>query len=100
MAGAGRDSGIGSACMRWRITRFWTSRDILEAGELARRVHERWLARALERGTPYPRIPVRPMITGGFAPMMSRENGVKRAEQWWAAAFKRMEELDREDRDH
>lgn len=80
--------------MRWRLWRFWTKRDYLEAGELARRVHEEWLNRAMTGRKKYPEIPVRPEVTGGFAPMMSRDGGARLAEQWWEAAFNRMDRLE------
>jgi hypothetical protein len=84
--------------MRWRFPRFCSSRDILEAGELARRLHERWLNKAMEERKNYPRIPVRPAVTGGFTPMMDKRGGPRLAERWWDAAFERMDRIDGPDR--
>jgi len=63
----------------------------MEAGEVARRVHGQWLTVALSSEKDYPRIPVRPVETGGIEAMMERPGGKERAAQWWEAAFNRLD---------
>ncbi len=80
--------------MKWRFWRFWSKREFMEAGELARLVHSRWLSDALVSKKPYPRIPIKAVDEGGFAPLMSRPNGQARADLWWQRAFDKIDELD------
>jgi hypothetical protein len=73
--------------MQWR---FWEHEDIDE-GDKARLVHSQWLTEALASGKPYPRIPVRPVITGGFSRLMSSRHGPNLAERWWELALERVD---------
>ncbi len=81
-----------------RFFRFRSKDDFIEAGELARQQHSAWLTRAIVEGKekPYPRIPIRPIVTGGFSRLMTTQNGPQLAEQWWKAAFNRMERVENE----
>jgi hypothetical protein len=73
--------------MQWR---FWEHEE-MDEGEKARLVHSRWLTDALASCKHYPRIPVRPVITGGFSRLMNRGNGPQRAQRWWEIALGRLE---------
>lgn len=75
--------------MRWQ---FWKRDDFLDRGEVARRIHSRWLTRALagEQGR-LPRIPVRRVSEGGFDAMMARTRGRAAAERWWLIALNRVD---------
>jgi len=55
--------------------------------EQFRRVHERWLTRALATARPIPRIPVRREDAGGFDRLRARPGGRALAERWWALAL-------------
>ena len=61
------------------------------AGELMRRAHSRWLTAAMSTRRAYPRIPVRPLSTGGFARLTSRASGRHWADIWWDAALRRVD---------
>jgi hypothetical protein len=74
--------------MHWR---FWEHDDGMDEGEKACLVHSRWLSQALGSGKPYPRIPVRPVITGGFSRLMTKPGGARLAELWWEAALSRID---------
>ena len=74
--------------MNWR---FWKSHG-MDDGAQARLLHSLWLTRALESGREYPRIPVRPVVLGGFAPLMSRPHGPEHARRWWEAALERVDD--------
>lgn len=59
---------------------------LVSLSEQARRSHERWLNRALEReqmGAPMPTIPTRDEREGGFARLMSTSLGRAWAFAWW-----------------
>jgi hypothetical protein len=73
--------------MQWR---FWEHEE-MDEGEKARLVHSQWLTEALASGKPYPRIPVRPVVTGGFSRLMSRARGTELAQRWWEIALTRVE---------
>lgn len=60
-------------------------------GELMRRTHSRWLTGALMTGRAYPRIPIRPVSTGGFARLNARTGARRWADAWWAVALNRVE---------
>jgi len=51
------------------------------------REHQRWLNRALRGQVRAPRIPVRPVSDGGFAPMLARPGGREQAAAWWTEAL-------------
>jgi hypothetical protein len=74
--------------MNWR---FWKSHN-MDDGARARLEHSLWLTRALESGREYPRIPVRPVATGGFAALMARPHGPELADRWWKAALARVDD--------
>ena len=74
--------------MQWR---FWEHDDRMEAGQKARLIHSQWLTQALTSHKPYPRIPVRPVITGGFSNLISKPRGQALAQQWWQAALARVD---------
>jgi hypothetical protein len=65
---------------------FFGSDDLRSAAERARRLHSEWLTRALRRGggAGVPRIPVRAVSEGGFAPVMGTAEGREWAEGWWS----------------
>ena len=72
---------------------------MVEAGALARRVHSEWLSRAMTCAEVYPRIPLRPVEQGGFEVLMSKAQGPQRAEQWWGAAFDRIDRVEGKESD-
>ncbi|MBX3410612.1 MAG: hypothetical protein KF859_12090 [Phycisphaeraceae bacterium] len=80
--------------MRWRFWRFWSRDEFLEAGERARLEHSEWLSRALRSGKNYPRIPVKPVVLGGFDRLMEKPGGPDLCAAWWQAAFNRVDHLD------
>ena len=73
------------------IWTFWRAGDRVEAGELARREHSRWLTRALRSGRAYPRIPVRRVDDGGYGFLARRTDGPARAQRWWSRALDRVD---------
>lgn len=73
--------------MQWR---FWEHEE-MDEGQKARIAHSRWLTEALASGKAYPRIPVRPVITGGFSRLMNSRNGPRLAQRWWEIALGRVE---------
>jgi hypothetical protein len=73
--------------MDWR---FW-EHDPLDEGEKAREQHSQWLTRALAGNRQYPRIPVRPVVTGGFSRLMNRPHGPDLAGRWWEVALARVD---------
>lgn len=73
------------------IWTFWGARDRVEAGELARREHARWLTAALRSGRAFPRIPVRRVDHGGYSFLARRAGGVERAQRWWRLALERVD---------
>ena len=75
--------------MNWR---FWKNADDMDEGARARRLHSLWLTAAIESGREYPRIPTRPVVTGGFSRLLARRNGQTLAEQWWDAALARVDD--------
>ncbi len=75
--------------------RIWNSNTPMgpmDDGARARLVHSLWLTRALESGREYPRIPVRPVVTGGFSRLLARSNGRQLADRWWQRALARLED--------
>jgi len=60
-----------------------------DLAERCRRLHSAWLTRAVRRGggRHLPRIPVRVVSNGGFAPLMSTFEGREWAEAWWEEAL-------------
>lgn len=54
---------------------------------LALRIHERWLDRALGSGREYPHIPLRAVSEGGFTPLVSTPHGRAWADAWWTDAL-------------
>ena len=70
--------------MRWRGQ---DEGGLVDPGAEFRRVHERWLTRALASSRPIPRIPVRPVDAGGFDPLLARPGGRALAERWWTLAL-------------
>jgi hypothetical protein len=64
----------------------------LDPGEAARRLHSRWLTRALKGERIYPRIPLRRVDDGGYGKMMQRPSGRAHADLWWAIALSRVDE--------
>ncbi len=61
---------------------FWAER-----GEAMRRVHSRWLSRAVQHGVRPPRIPVRKVTDGGWDALMSTPEGRAWADEFWQSAF-------------
>jgi hypothetical protein len=74
--------------MQWR---FWEHGDSMDEGEKACLVHSHWLSQALNSNKSYPRIPVRPVVTGGFSRLLSKPGGPRLAELWWEAALSRID---------
>jgi hypothetical protein len=69
---------------------FWRSHEdggLPDPGAEFRRVHERWLTRALASSRPIPRIPVRRADSGGFDRLLARPGGRALADRWWALAM-------------
>lgn len=52
-----------------------------------RRRHSRWLTAAIADPSHIPRIPVRRVELGGFAPLTATAQGRQWAEQWWSRTF-------------
>jgi len=75
--------------MRWQ---FWRREDFEEAGERARRLHSAWLTEALRSGKSVPRIPVRPVDSGGFD--RASASTIRRAhhQRWWSLALERVDD--------
>ncbi|HYE63679.1 MAG TPA: hypothetical protein VD997_16935 [Phycisphaerales bacterium] len=73
--------------MDWR---FWKHRGSMDEGARARLEHSIWLTDAIESGREYPRIPTRPVVTGGFSRLLVRRNGPDLARRWWDAALSRV----------
>lgn len=71
--------------------RLFSREDLPDKAALFRRAHERWLTRAMASPRAYPRIPLRRVADGGFAPLVSRPGGRERAERWWAMALERVD---------
>jgi hypothetical protein len=61
--------------------------DLESRAEEFRRVHERWLSRALASSRPIPRIPLRRVDRGGFDALRARPGGRALAERWWSLAL-------------
>jgi hypothetical protein len=66
-------------------------RAIKDAGERFRAEHSRFLTHASLSGRMFPIIPTRKSDSGGFDALRGRKNGAIRAQQWWAAAFNRVD---------
>jgi hypothetical protein len=64
---------------------------VRDAGERFRAEHSRFLTLAMLSNRRYPRIPAKRADRGGFDAMRQRQNGEKRAEQWWGALFDRVD---------
>jgi hypothetical protein len=60
-------------------------------GAAARRQHSAFLTEALATGRTYPRIPMKPVEKGGFAKLLSLENGARLAAKWWELALARFD---------
>jgi hypothetical protein len=74
--------------MQWR---FWQHDDSMDEGEKACLLHSQWLSQAVSSNKSYPRIPIRPVITGGFSGLMNKPRGPTLAERWWEAALERVD---------
>ncbi|MCR9077073.1 MAG: hypothetical protein NXI07_13625, partial [bacterium] len=68
---------------------------VLDAGARFRAEHSRFLTLALLSGRRYPRIPSKRVDQGGYAGLMKLDEGEKRAAMWWAAAFMRVDDLNK-----
>lgn len=75
--------------MDWR---FWKNNSGMDEGAKARRAHSLWLTQAVESQRDYPRIPVRPVVTGGFSRLLDRANGSHLADRWWTTALTRVDD--------
>lgn len=60
-------------------------------GEMVRRHHEAWLNWALTHDRGLPEIPRRRVSEGGFAGLVSTEDGRRIATGWWEWAFERVD---------
>jgi hypothetical protein len=56
-----------------------------------RRMHERWLTRALSSGRAYPRLPIRRVDQGGFDAVRREPAARARADRWWELALDRVD---------
>jgi len=79
--------------MRWRP--LWPDDHAIKAAAF-RRVHERWLERALRAPDRVPRIPVRRVADGGFARLLARPAGRLAAARWWDRVLSSDELVERE----
>lgn len=57
--------------------------DLFDVGAAMRRVHSRWLSRAVASPGGLPRIPTIAVREGGFDPIVSTPAGRAWAESWW-----------------
>ena len=76
--------------MFWRVSR----PGLPDPAALFRRIHERWLTRAMQSGKPYPRIPIRrvdELGRGGFDDVRTRPEARARADRWWSLALDRVD---------
>ena len=69
----------------------WRSSEGTPRATLFRRIHERWLTRALTTRIPYPRIPIRRVDDGGFNSIRSSTRSRARADLWWTLALERVD---------
>lgn len=71
------------------LRQFFGDDFLARVGAQARAMHSRWLTRALHHGggKGVPRIPVRRVSDGGYAPVMATVEGREWAAQWWAEAL-------------
>jgi len=67
-------------------------RSIRDTGALFRAQHARFLTLAMRSGCRYPRIPTKPVDSGGFSGLMKLSTGEKRAAMWWACAIDLVED--------
>lgn len=65
-----------------------------ERGAIARKLHSRWLSRAVESRRPYPKIPVRPVREGGFTGLTSTPEGRLMCDGWWYMALGQVDDAD------
>ncbi len=72
--------------MRMFSSRRWV--DLPTVAEIARRVHERWLTRALTDLDAL-RVPVRRVDEGGYLALLRSPGGRERAAQFWIDAMAR-----------
>jgi len=78
--------------MRVFRSRRWV--DLPTAAEIARRMHERWLTRALAvKDTSALRIPARRVDEGGYLALLASPGGRERAEQFWIDTIARADEM-------
>jgi hypothetical protein len=78
--------------MRIFTSRRWV--DLPTAAEIARRVHERWLTRALALADPDAlRVPARRVDEGGYLALLASPGGRERAEQFWIDAVARADSM-------
>jgi hypothetical protein len=68
--------------------------NLAERGAIARRLHSRWLTRAVEARRVYPKIPVRPVDQGGFSGLTSTAEGRLMCDGWWYQALGQVEDAD------
>ncbi|MBX3385344.1 MAG: hypothetical protein KF768_02100 [Phycisphaeraceae bacterium] len=70
-----------------RLERLFGSDDLSVRAEFMRRLHSRWLTRAMRVGFVAPRIPTRRVDEGGFDPVMRTAEGRAWAAEWWDRAL-------------
>ncbi len=79
--------GSTLAIMLWQGT---SLRELNRKAAAFRRVHERWLDRAIRSGMDLPRIPLRRVDQGGFDDLLARPRGREVAWRWWRRVFSRL----------
>lgn len=70
-----------------RLQRLFGDDDLSVRAAIMRRVHSRWLSRAMRAGYVAPRIPTRRVDEGGYEPVMASPEGRAWAAEWWDRAL-------------
>ena len=73
------------------LRRFFGHDDPGSHAAALRRVHERFLTRALRSAALFPRIPLRRVDRGGFDSLLARRGGREACDRWWFRAFERLD---------
>jgi hypothetical protein len=68
---------------------FATRGDLNDRGAVMRRVHSRWLSRAIDTPLALPRIPTIAVDRGGFEPITDTAGGRAWADAWWGRTLDR-----------
>lgn len=71
------------------------AKQVLAAGRKARLLHSAWLTRAVREDRVYPRIPARRVDEGGFAELLSTQEGRVVVDWWWEHTLSQVDDLKR-----